>query len=210
MKYSDGVPFRYSEAMWHNIKESLDRVGIDADTATVSYINQTRCPLRTELERLAQRYRDDVSTRIPTVREFIGAITDDIEKIAIVRDLFSVTARSWVTYLLDDERTAMLHTLLSAAETELREQVERVYHGSEDRTLRCEGAQHNASKPELRNYLLRLAKVWDELVVGKSAAPRLRNSFVWVCAVVCVTPETKITKRGVRGFLSSEKTKTTI
>jgi hypothetical protein len=88
--------------------------------------------------------------------------------------------------------------------------VERVYHGSEDRTLRCEGAQHNASKPELRNYLLRLAKVWDELVVGKSAAPRLRNSFVWVCAVVCVTPETKITKRGVRGFLSSEKTKTTI
>ena len=220
MKHSDGVPFRYSEAMWHNIKESLDCVGIDADTATLPYINQvvphinqTRCSLRTELERLAQRYRDGVSARIPTVRQVVGATTDDIKKIAVVRDLFSIIdghyCETFIPLLLGRERTTEIHQFLSAVEIELQEEVERVHHGSEDEALRCEGAQHNAGKPELRKYVRRLAKVWDKLVVGKSAPPRLRNNFVRVCAV-CVVTETKITKRNVRSFLSSEKTKTTI
>lgn len=186
------------DAKWDKVRKSLDVIGIDADTVMVPH-SKTRCLLRDKLERLAQQYRDHASIRTPTVQQVIDATNDDIEKIAMVRNLFAPHA-AFVPYLLGDDRVAELYRLLTAAEIDLQKAVKRVYHGSEISVFRYEGKRDNASKPALRDYLLRLAIVWNDLA-SKASAPRHRNRFVHACAVT-VIPD--ITIKNVRDYLKQK------
>jgi hypothetical protein len=99
----DTTTFHYDAMQWLKVRRSLDRIGVDADTATVLYGKvplsgkKVQCPLQVELERLAQKYCVNASMRIPTAREVIDATADDIKKIAVVRDLF-VWESTWVPY----------------------------------------------------------------------------------------------------------------
>ena len=200
------APFHYSETAWDNIKENLDRIGINADTATVAF-GQTPRSLRAELEEQVQEYYESLSAPNPSAQEYSDAITSDIGKVAEARDLFSANNTSVLLHLLDDKRAAELHELLGAAVTELQERAKLIDYRNSD----FRNARHNARKLELHCYLLSLVEVWDELVDGKSAPPRrLRNDFVWVCAAPVVKTKLtkrgakiKLTKRGVRIFLSS-------
>jgi hypothetical protein len=213
-------PFHYEDVKWRKIKQSLAVIGgVDADTTTVPHINddgeKTRCSLQTKLERLAQKYCIDASRRIVTVRQVIDETTNNIKKIAAARDVFAI-ASSWVPYLLGDddeigeERAAKIHQLLTTVVIDLQETVKQVGSGSEEGVFRYDGKRGNAGKPALRGYLLRLAKVWDELA-GASGEPRYRNRFVHACAEPIVADVTgkKVTIKNVRDYLS-KKTKTKI
>jgi hypothetical protein len=198
---TDDMLFHYDAVQWHKVRKSLAVIGVDADTATV---DKKQGSLRAELERLAQQYCEKAQMRFPTVRDFINEATDNAKKIAAVRDLF--TPKLWpVAYLIGDKRAAEIHHFLTTVETELQEAAKRAMVGAYEQDFRYEDGRHNAGKPALRNYLLRLAAVWDELA-GASGEPRHRNRFLRDCAA----PVTGVTIKNVRDFLASKKTKTTI
>jgi hypothetical protein len=212
LQTTDDKTFHYGPKRWDWVRQSLKVIKINADTATVG---KEQRPLRSELERLARQCWEcweNKSSRPPTVAQVVNTTTNDIKKIATVRDLFGYekltdhgrVVRSFVPVLLDDKRAAEVHQLLTAVVLELEAEVKRVHHGSEIDMFRYEGRQGNASKPALRNYMKRLAAVWDELA-GASTAPRHRNRFVAACVLVDV-----ISIKNVRDFLSNKKTKTKV
>jgi hypothetical protein len=200
-------PFHYEDVKWRKVRQSLAGIGVDADTATV-LDGKARCSLQTELERLAQQYCTHAQGRIPTARQFADEIAAQRDKIATVRDLFA--PKSWVAYLIGDARAAELHRLLTTVETELQREVKKVFRtAAYAEVLRYEGKRGNAGKPVLRDYLLRLAKVWHELA-GESGGPRHRNHFVLAAAAPVASVKANVTIKTVRDFLSGKKTKTTI
>jgi hypothetical protein len=197
---------------WRKIKQSLDRIGVDADTATVRKgkikwageelvpLNKRQCALREELERLTQQYQAMTQIRTPTAHQLVKEITVDIKKIAAARDLFE--PYQWpVAYLIGDKNAAAIYQLLAAVETELQVKAKREL-ASYGAQLRY-GKQDNASKLALCDYFLRLAALWDELA-DESSKPRHRNSFMKACAAP-VMPN--LTIKNVRDYLS-KKTKT--
>jgi hypothetical protein len=196
-------PFHYNAVKWTKIKQSLAVIGVDADTATV-LDGKAQCSLQAKLGWLAQRYRSHAQVKIPTARRFVDEITAQRDKIAAVRDLFA--PQCWVAFVIGDARAAEIHRLLTTVETKLQGEVKKVFRtAAYDEVVRHEGRQHNAGKPALRDYLLRLAKVWHKLA-GESGEPRHRNRFVHACAA----PVADVTVKNVRDFLSDKKTKTAI
>ncbi len=193
-------PFRYNDTKWRHIKVSLAHIKVDADAAMVQR-GKEQSPLRAELERLAEKYLNDLDRaarvgRIPTALEFVGVVEAQRAEITAVRDMFRPHVFG-VAYLFGETRSAQIYDMLAAAETDARVGAERVLHGSEQETLRYEGKRDNAGKPELDDYLQRLAEVWDRLS-GASSKPMYRNRFVHACAAPVVD---KLTVKDVRYFL---------
>lgn len=199
---------------WRKIRGSLAAIDVDADTATV-LDGKAQCLVRNKLERLAQQYRvyARLWKRFLTARRFVNEVAKQRNKVAAVRDLFAYGA-SWVTWAIGEPRAAEIYQLLTTVEAGMQEKVTmelqkkaKGLHDSDfDITgLRYGGRQNNAGKPALREYVFRLANVWDELA-GKAGEPRHRNRFVLNCAA----PVANVTIKNVRDFLSNKKTKTPI
>ena len=193
---TDDMLFHYGAAQWVKIRRSLRNIGVDADTVTLQN-GKTQCSLRDELEQLAQDYSIS-EVRILTARQFADKIAKRRDKIAAVRDLFA--PKDWVAFVIGEARAAEVHRLLTVIEAELPVKTKEVICGLELH----EGKPLNAAKPALRDYLLRLTEVWNE--VAGETEPRHRNRFVHACAVPVVP---KLSIKNVRDFLSDKKAKAT-
>jgi hypothetical protein len=175
----------YSEEQWHQIKDIVAKLDLDADTVRVG---NSRTLLCEALEGLANSYGLDfyIDRWQLTPRRAVKEFGDTIAEIKLALRRLNILGRV-ATYAPKQAlaATKALQNFVTASELHQRLDVARKA-GS--------GSTRNAGKPQRRAYLIELEKIWQELAGTQSRQRKLKADFLLSCAAPTFAADASVIK----------------